>query len=67
MALRNRDEALMRQELERLAKSGTYPALARWAERWGIVFRGTGGYAECLAQAWAAVEAREAARRGESA
>lgn len=49
----------MRQSLKAIESIGTYPALARWAERWQVVFRGTGGYGECLRQAWAEVEARE--------
>jgi hypothetical protein len=57
----------MRQDLLRLERNGTYPALARWAERWQVKFQGTGGYAECLRQAWAAVEAREATRKGAGA
>jgi len=49
----------MRGSLKAVERIGTYPALARWAERWQVVFRGTGGYGECLRQAWAKVERRE--------
>jgi len=38
----------MKEELKKVEKAGTYPALARWAERWQVVFRGTAGYDECL-------------------
>ena len=50
----------MRKELERVEKLGHYPALARWAERWQVSFKGTAGYGDCLKQAWAEVERREA-------
>jgi hypothetical protein len=49
----------MRTSLKDVEKVGTYPALARWAERWQVVFRGTASYQECLRQAWEAVERRE--------
>jgi len=49
----------MKEELKIVEKVGTYPALARWAERWQVVFRGTAGYDECLKQAWAEVERRQ--------
>jgi len=60
----------VREELKRVEKVGTYPALARWAERWAVKFSGTAGYNECLKQAWAEVERRqrpqEAAREKEN-
>lgn len=54
----------MRASLKAVESIGTYPALARWAERWQVVFRGTGGYVECLKQAWQEVESREKATTG---
>lgn len=54
----------MRASLKAVEKVGTYPALARWAERWQVVFRGTGGYEECLRQAWEEVDRRERATNG---
>lgn len=49
----------MADELKRVEKVGTYPALARWADRWQVKFSGTGGYEQCLRQAWAEVERRQ--------
>lgn len=51
----------MRGSLKAVEKIGIYPALARWAERWQVGFKGTGSYAECLRQAWEEVERREKA------
>lgn len=57
-------EREVRASLKAVESIGTYPALARWAERWQVVFRGTGGYGECLRQAWEEVDRREKATNG---